>query len=67
MIWERKEKEGRLAHPDTQGLLDLMEPLDIPEAPDPQVSTGFPTPRAGSKTLSMALTSWNHLCGRNAI
>lgn len=36
VTWERKEKEGHLACPDTQGLLALMEPLEVPEALDPQ-------------------------------
>lgn len=36
VTWGRKEKEGHLARPDAQGLLDRMEPLEVPEAPDPQ-------------------------------
>lgn len=31
-MWERKEKEGHLAHPDIQGLLDLQESPGVPEA-----------------------------------
>lgn len=36
VTWGGKEKGGHLARPDTQGLLDLTEPLEVPEAPDPQ-------------------------------
>lgn len=31
VTWERKEKEGPLAHLDDQGLLDLREPLEVQE------------------------------------
>lgn len=36
VMWGGKEKEGPLAHLDTPGLLDLTEPLDIPEVPATQ-------------------------------
>ena len=57
VTWEGKEKEGYLEHLDIRGLLDLREPLETPEVLVTQVSVGFTIQKAGSGTLSIALTS----------